>query len=291
MSKVKELSKFELRKMQLLQLDMMVEFDRLCRAENIHYVICCGTLLGAVRHKGYIPWDDDADIAMLREEYEKFKKVAHKLNSKICFFQDHSTDPEYRWGYGKLRRTGTKYIRLGQEHIKCKTGVYVDIFPLDDIPKTTIGQIANDIECFCWRKVLYSEVGKVSPDSNAIQKKIYSVLSLIPTDFVFDKMRHITDKSNNRTNCRVRVLLFPSFGKLYVKNSLKTRFGMPKIWFKQISHYEFEGYKLAGIRDYDAFLKYMYDDYMTLPPEEKRTGKVFVSDYYLGDNDNEGIDS
>ncbi len=279
----KELTPEELRRMQLLQLGMMVEFDRVCKQEGIHYVICCGTLLGAVRHKGYIPWDDDADIAMLREEYEKFKRIAYKLDSSICFFQDHTTDPQYRWGYGKLRRTGTKYLRLGQEHIKSQTGVFVDIFPMDDIPRSTVGQVINDMECFFWRKVLYSEVGRVSSDSNLLQRCIYSVLAKIPTDVVFEKMRHITDKSNNRTNNRVRVLLFPSFGRLYVKNSIRTMYGMPKIWFKQIKSYDFEGHKLDGIRDYDAFLKYMYDDYMTPPPEEKRCGKVLVSDYDLGD--------
>ncbi len=273
----------EVRRMQLLQLEMMVEFDRVCKQEGIRYVICCGTLLGAVRHKGYIPWDDDADIAMLREEYEKFQKIAYKLDQSICFFQDHTTDPEYRWGYGKLRKTGTKYIRLGQEHIHCKTGVYVDIFPMDDIPRTTIGQVFNDLECFFWRKVLYSEVGRVAPGINPLQRLVYNLMSKIPTDYVFEKMRHITDKSNNDTNCRVRLLLYPSFGRLYTKNSIRTMYGMPKIWFKQIHRYEFEGYKLDGIRDYDAFLKYMYDDYMTLPPESERISKVLVSDYDLGE--------
>lgn len=282
--KGKEMTPAEVRKMQLLQLQMMVEFDRLCRQEGIHYAICCGTLLGAVRHKGYIPWDDDADIAMLREEYEKFQKVAHKLDQSICFFQDHTTDPKYRWGYGKLRKTGTTYIRLGQEHIKCKTGVYVDIFPLDDIPRSTVGQICNDFECFLWRKVLYSEVGRVSEHSSPLQRLIYTQLAKIPTDWVFKKMEHITRKSNNWTNQRVRVLLFPSFGRLYVKNSIRTRYGMPKIWFKQLKQYDFEGHKLIGIRDADAFLRYMYDDYMTLPPESERTGKVYVSDYDLGED-------
>ena len=83
--------------MQLLQLDMLVELDRVCRENNINYTIFGGTLLGAVRHKGYIPWDDDADVAMLREDYDKFKKITDQLNSEICYFQDHDTDPEYRW--------------------------------------------------------------------------------------------------------------------------------------------------------------------------------------------------
>ena len=74
MGEIKELSPEEFRTMQLLQLDMLVELDRVCRKNDIKYTIFGGTLLGAVRHKGYIPWDDDADVAMLREDYDKFKK-------------------------------------------------------------------------------------------------------------------------------------------------------------------------------------------------------------------------
>lgn len=67
-----------------------------------------------------LPWDDDADIGMLREDYETFKKHKDEMNPNICFFQDHDTDHEYRWEYGKLRRTGSTYVRVGQEHLKCK---------------------------------------------------------------------------------------------------------------------------------------------------------------------------
>ena len=95
-----KLTAIQLRKMQLLELEMLVEFDRVCHIYNIKYSILGGTMLGAVRHRGFIPWDDDADIGMLREEYEKFKLIADKLNPQICFFQDHTTDSEYRWGYG-----------------------------------------------------------------------------------------------------------------------------------------------------------------------------------------------
>lgn len=158
---VRQLTDEELRKMQLLQVDMIAELDRVCRKHDIKYVLYGGTMLGAVRHKGYIPWDDDADLAMLREDYEKFKKVAHELNPDICFFQDSDTDKYYRWGYAKLRRTGTEFIRSGQEHLKCKTGVFIDIFPLDDIPKFLPFQMLQDFYCYCLRKIAWSEVGKV----------------------------------------------------------------------------------------------------------------------------------
>ena len=167
---VKELSKEEFERMHRLQIEMLQEVDRVCRKHDIKYTIFGGTLLGAIRHKGFIPWDDDADIAMLREEYNKFKAVMHEINPDICYLQDNETDPEYRWGYTKMRKTGTRFVRVGQEHLKCKTGVFIDIFPMDDIPITTPGQIIHDIYCFCLRKILWSEVGKYD-EKNFFKKK------------------------------------------------------------------------------------------------------------------------
>lgn len=268
MSQRKELTKEEFRKMQLVQLDMIAELDRVCRENNINYVMFGGTMLGAIRHKGYIPWDDDADIVMLREDYEKFKTHINELNPNICFFQDHFNDHEYRWGYGKLRRTGTEYVRLGQEHLKCKTGIFIDVFPLDDAPISTIGQMFQDFYSFCLRKILWSEVGKYS--AKGFMKLWYNMLSHISVDFPFKKISYYTKKSKNSTPNRVRMLLFPATGKYYIKNPLKERYAMPKKWFLEREEYEFEGHEFYGTKDYDDILKYIYGDYMKLPPESER---------------------
>ena len=269
MGKIKELNPDEFRKMQLIELDMLVEFDRVCRKYDIGYVIVGGSLLGAVRHKGFIPWDDDADIAMLRQEYERFKSHIGDLNPDICFFQDHEIDPEYRWGYGKLRRTGTKYVRVGQEHLKCKNGIFVDVFPMDDVPKSTIGQMLQDFHCFVLRKILWSEVGKYT--CNGLLKYWYSMLSIIPTSFVYKQLQSYVKKSSNESSNKVRTLLFPAAGKLYFKSKkIADRYAMPKKWFLERSEYEFEGKKLYGTKDYDGILKHFYRDYMKLPPENKR---------------------
>ena len=264
-----DLTPEQFRKLQLTELDLLDEFDRVCRKNNIGYVLVGGSLLGAVRHKGFIPWDDDADIAMLREDYERFKLHLDELNSEICFFQDHDTDPEYRWGYGKLRRTGTKYVRVGQEHLKCRTGIFVDVFPMDDIPLSIIGQVLQDFHCFCMRKTLWAEVGRIS--ESGLKKAVYSILSHISTDLIFRQIRGYAKKSSNRTNNRVRTLLFPAAGKLYYKSTkIRDRYGMPKEWFLERSEYEFEGKLFWGTRDYDAILKHFYRDYMKLPDEEGR---------------------
>ena len=254
--------------MQLTELDMLVEFDKVCRKYNINYVLFGGSLLGAVRHQGYIPWDDDADIGMLREDYETFKKHKDEMNPNICFFQDHDTDPEYRWGYGKLRRTGSTYIRVGQEHLKCKTGIFVDVFPMDDIPLSIIGQIFQDLHCYCLRKILWSEVAK--ENTVGFWKIWFTILSKIPADFTFHGYEKYSKKSSNSSPNRVRCLGFPATGMLYKKNPLSERYGMPKSWFTDRAEYMFEEKKLFSSKDYDTVLKYIYGDYMKLPPENQR---------------------
>ena len=103
---------------------------------------------------------------------------------------------------------------------------------------------------------------------------------IIPKEYVYNRVYGYAKKSSDHTPNRVRVLLFPSFGKLYLRtNPLTTRYCMPKKWFLERDEYEFEGLKLWGTKDYDAFLKYMYDDYMTLPPENEREPHAPVSDY------------
>ena len=271
----------EFRRLQLVETELLVEFDRVCRLHNIDYVISSGTLLGAVRHTGFIPWDDDADIMMLRQDYERFKTVMNDLNPDICFFQDHTTDPEYRWGYGKLRRTGTEYIRLGQEHMKNKTGINVDIFPYDDVPMSTIGQMIQDFYCYCCRKILWSEVGR--KNSRGFMKLWWSMLSRISVSRVFKWLDRYVKKSRNDKPNKVRILCFTSIGKLYYKHPLKDRYGIPKEWFTERAEFEFEGHQLIGTKDYDACLKFWYDDYMKLPPEDQREQHAPVSSIDFGD--------
>ena len=280
MQKARMIEGEDFRKLQLLELDLLVELDRVCRKNHIVYQIWAGTQLGAVRHKGFIPWDDDADIVMLREEYEKFRKVTDQLDPQICFFQDHDNDPEYRWQYGKLRRTGTKYIRLGQEHIKCKTGVFIDVFPLDDVPISTFGQMLQDLHCFVLRKILWSEVGKYS--EKGIKKGLYCLLSKIPTDFVFRQIDRYARRSRNSSPNKVRTLCYTSIGKLYYKHPLDERYGMPKEWFRRTKTFEFEGKQLIGLEDYDDYLRFSYGNYMELPPPEERGQHAPVSDYDFG---------
>ena len=256
------LSEEELRQLQLVELEILVEVDRICRKNNINYNITGGTLLGAVRHNGFIPWDDDADVALLRKDYERFKQACKiDLDTSRFYYQDAWETEGYRWSYGKVRRKETLYLRENQDHMPYEQGISVDIFPIDDIPENYIMRFIDNVHCFLIRKFFWSEVGRID-EKNKIKKKIYKLMSRISRERILEHYSRLITKRTKENSSKVRVALMPL--------SIKKGFGHQKKWYSESAEYEFEGHKLYGVRDYDDFLKYVYGDYMKLPPIEKR---------------------
>ena len=163
-----------LRNLQMIELEMLLELDRICKKHHIHYTVIAGTMLGAVRHEGFIPWDDAADGAMLRPEYDRFRKACQTdLDEERFYFQDHTVTEGYRWGYGKLRRKGTLFLREHQEHMPYEQGVFIDVFPMDAVPDSHIGRAIVSAECFLVRKMLWARVGKAADgiDAAAVRRR------------------------------------------------------------------------------------------------------------------------
>ena len=119
-----------------VELDLLVELDRVCKKYDIKYVADCGTLLGAIRHKGFIPWDDDIDVGMLRSEYERLCKIAPFEFKEPYFFQTEETDPTSARGHAQLRNSSTTGILLSEIGTKrsFNQGIFIDIFPFDNVP-------------------------------------------------------------------------------------------------------------------------------------------------------------
>ena len=250
-----------LRRVQLIQLELLTEVDRICKKCAIRYNIIAGTLLGAVRHGGYIPWDDDADVALLRPEYEKFRKACEtELDQTKFVFQDHRNTPGYRWGYGKLRRKDTVFLREHQEHMPYMQGIFIDVFPLDNVPDNYLLRSIHNFQCFCIRKILWSEVGRVA-HKNPVMRKWYGLLSRAPLKTVFDIYRRFMEKGNCKETKLVRILTFPTPNRTW---------GYYRRWYEESVEIEFEGIAFQSIRDWDGYLTFKFGDYMALPPEEKR---------------------
>ena len=256
-----ELTPEQLRQIQLIELEMLVEVDRICRKCGIHYNIIAGTLLGAVRHGGFIPWDDDADVALLRPEYEKFRIACEtELDTSRFYFQDHRNTSGYRWGYGKLRRKGTLFLREHQEHMPYEQGIFIDIFPLDNVPDNYFLRCCHNYHCFCIRKVLWSEVGKIA-EQNILKRIIYILLSKIPLSAVFSHYKNFARTENANQAEMVRILTFPTPNRTY---------GYHKKWYEESEDIMFEGTAFSGVKNFDDYLRFKFENYMDLPPENQR---------------------
>lgn len=254
-----------IRKMQLIELDMLKEVDSICRKNNISYEVDGGTLLGAVRHKGFIPWDDDVDIRMLREDYDRFCEVCkEQLDSEKYFLQTYETDPGYRWQYARVLRNGTFFDREHQEMIGMKRGIFIDIFPCDNMPSAHPAKEWFNFKCFFARKILYSVVGK-KYENNLLKKFIYVVISHISPTRAYSIYEKLVDKYKDDNVELVRTLGWGA------PEEVK---GFKKQWMLERVELPFEDMLVWAPKDYDAHLRHMFgDSYMTPPPESKQKPK------------------
>ena len=256
-----ELDQRQLRRLQMIQLEMLKEVDRICKKCGIKYNIIAGTLLGAVRHGGYIPWDDDADVAFLRPEYEKFRRACKKeLDRSRFYFQDDRNTKGYRWGYGKIRRKDTLFLREYQEHMPYAQGVFIDVFPLDGVPDNYFLRSLKNFECFCIRKILWSKVGKIA-EKNIWKRFAFEVLDKLPEDKVLRYYHRMICHANKKKTRMVRILMFPTPNE---------EWGYYRYWYEKSTDIVFEGIEFQGIKDYDSYLSFKFGDYMELPPVEER---------------------
>lgn len=250
-----------LRRLQEAELEILIEVDRICRKNHIHYSLTGGTLLGAVRHGGFIPWDDDADISMLRSEYRKFQQACRTdLDTERFYFQDIEHTPGYRWGYGKVRRKDSIFLREGQEEMPYEQGIFLDVFPRDGVPDGPFLRKLHTFFCFAVRKMMWSAVGRKSADTR-IQRCVYQILYWLTRKHMVDFYKCLQRCSNRKKTEYVRTLTFP------LPNHLK---GYRREWYRSYRKVAFEGHSFQAQASYQEWLTWEFGDYQKLPPIEKR---------------------
>ena len=254
------LTETDIKKVQKIELELLIEFDRVCKKNNIIYSIDGGTLLGAVRHKGFIPWDDDADVIMNRCEYDKLMEVIDsELDNTRFYYQDMNRTQGYRWGYGKLRRKGTEFVRLNQEFMPYQQGVFLDVFVCDYVPNNYFLRAICNFVSFMYRKIFYSEVAIRS--ETGIKKLGYLLLNKIPESRIKKSYNKYRLRRNKKKSNWVKCLTFPACNRT---------FGYKKEWYLDVQPIIFEGVSLLGCKKWDEYLTFMYGNYLELPPKEKR---------------------
>ena len=254
-----------LREHQEACLVLLKEFDRVCKLLNIRYCLFAGTLLGAVRHKGFIPWDDDLDVLMLRDDYVRFISQAEGLMDSKVFYLQKEFSVRWPMFFTKLRLNNTTCLEKHhpkdfEEH----HGIYIDIFPCDNAKNSALGR---KLQYFSSKVVIAKSLYKRGYETNNILKKIFMLLCRVLPQKPFLKV--VKGNSSNGEYVHTFFAAASDFDKNII----------PKRIFEDNIIAEFEDGKFYIPKQYDELLNKLYGDYMVLPNEVDRAKKkhaVFV---------------
>lgn len=238
-----------LRKQQMVMLRILENVAKICDDNKIDYWLCCGTLLGAYRHGGFIPWDDDLDIMIMRKDLKRFRKVMMKSLPTDMVLQDHSTDPDYYHPYLKIRDLNSKIYETEDEDMNYKyRGVYIDVFPMEHSHLFLL--YGTNI---IWGRLLYKFILPLKKDVCGLKfllnQLLYHVFSLsFRVCRVLDKIFK-TDNLNHSYGC-------------YWKHT------QPMSNIFPLGYINFEGKKFKAPYKVTGWLRNVYGDYDVLPKEE-----------------------
>ena len=256
---------YDIRLLQKKILEILQVVDNTCKENKLRYYLTAGTMLGAVRHKGFIPWDDDADIAMPRPDYEKLianaKLWLPKQYELICA----ENDKNYSLPFAKIQDANTTIIE--HSHLRYLGGVYIDVFPLDGLPDGKIARFFH-VQRYKWlRKRLYFTYRDPYRHGNGpsswiplLHRKLYTVEGLqrsirkLLLKYSFDDCKLVQDYDDGHKGVITKDIL-----------------GKP-------TPYQFENAMLMGYENYDAYLSQKYGSYMTPPEVEHQRQHNY---YYL----------
>lgn len=251
-----------LKKLQKTEHEILQRVVKICDENSLTYFLIGGTLLGAIRHKGFIPWDDDLDIAMPRKDYEKFLSVGKTQLGDKYWIHCNETDSDYWLPFAKVRKKDTVFEEKNSINIVADKGIFIDIFPLDNASKesslfqTVQAKLLKKLSTvILWRRGFYITKPKVLLSLVIGISKIKTVSDLI-------NYQQKIMKLNRSNKSRYFVNLGSNYN--YVKQTI------PKNKYYPPVKVEFDGEYYNAPNDWDYVLSRIYGDYMKLPPEEKR---------------------
>lgn len=256
----------KLNKIHSLELKIALEIKRICEKNDIKYFLTAGTLLGAVRHGGFIPWDDDMDIGMLREDYNKFINACKKDLGKEYFLQNWDTDSEFPFSFGKIRLKGTHFVEGFSENSKACNGIFVDIFPFDNVPDDIKERKLQAKKYFICKRLLWIKkgMGINMKNENFKQKLKYYIFLIFSKFFKYETIKNYFSKTQQKYNKIITEKVVTDGSYSYEKESLKRE------WIENLELISFEKEMFYSYKNKEEYLKYFYGDYMRLPPLEKR---------------------
>ena len=261
------------RDIQLKMLDILLYFDEFCKEHHLGYVLCGGTCLGAVRHQGFIPWDDDVDVFMLREDYEKLEELWEKYADTQRYGCVRSNEKvNIHHSAIEIKDNHTTFINHHSVDLDINHGVMIDVIPVDGVPATSWRRILQMVDsmvycCFNFQRL---------PDHKS--KLVYHATRIALGLVKSPRLRYLIWRGAEKRIIRYgteKCEQVASFGE--GMSIMRMRF--PTQWFREPAYLSFEGHQLPVPADVDQYLKISFGNYMELPPEEDRVARhhaVFV---------------
>lgn len=239
-----------------IQLEILCDVTDFCEKHGLRYFLAYGTLLGAVRHRGYIPWDDDIDIHMPRPDYERFLQTYNREKDENIVVS-HENNPHYRVAFAKVYRKGTI---VKEFHFKPDIfGVYIDIFPLDALENREQAH-----RCGQLRRYMHVKNSIFMPQMTLARRLRLAITKSILLPFGMPFLLRRIKKIATRRAFGTSSLVFSSYSRLASKEIF------PQDIFDSHTMIPFEGHEFRAPLDSDTYLRTLYGDYMKLPPVDKQ---------------------
>jgi len=258
-------------KLKKVELGLLSSFIECCNKLGVSYYLVGGTLIGAVRHKGFIPWDDDIDVGMMRKDYDVFVNEGQRYLPDYYFIQTRKTDPEYLLNFAKIRDSRTTFIETNQKKRKINHGIYIDVFAFDNYPDNI-------------------------SDAKALERKLRILSTRVNNEFTLEKaeLGSFVKRNLRSTIANLIKIRYPDVSvalddmdalyRTVPEGKQITNYCgawgkkeiIPREWFKKGIKASFEGLEAMIPAEYDKYLTHVYGDYMTLPPIEKRVSHHFT---------------
>ncbi len=257
-------------KLHSVEMEILDEIDKICKENNINYFLTGGSMLGAIRHGGFIPWDDDMDIGMAREDYDRFIEVYNKNPNPKYYLDCFENNKKYYLPFAKLKKNNTIFLEEAAKHVQLHKGIFVDIIPFENAKKED--SFSQKLQAVIVRTITETmfyknKIGKKESYRHPIADRI---LGIFPATWLM-RIQSKFMKMHKDNNSKYLVALAGTYG--YKKETNPREFYLPT---KDI---QFEDRVYCGMNMPDKYLSRIFGDYMTPPPVEKRVnhGAIEIS--------------
>lgn len=265
----------QLKKLHQVELEILIDLDFLCKKYQIKYMLSGGSVLGAIRHNGFIPWDDDIDVMMYREDYDKLDKAFKELYGDKYIIKSNDNDKKFVDKMKKIYLKGTEFVEIEKENYPEEACIFIDVFAIDNMPNGKIhrkirGAIhdfaflaTGAIYCYKYPSKTIMEVAVREKEVKKFYQKKRSIGAILSVFFGFKFYMWLEKKT-------ARYCKFNSNYEGMPTGIRYNREVFPRDTFKDTILWDFEGYQIPIPAKYDDYLKNLYGDYMQIPPIEKR---------------------